>query len=153
MTSIINADSEVRMAKKIAQLTKVIVQLNCRNEDHASNEKRLVETYENDIQEILADARLRLEKYRNKLMTAIDGKEHDNIIKEIHSSYESEKERILKDIEKTRVASEKAMLDKYQLLEQVYRQKFADGANELKSLRHEFMKHQSHFEQVWNSGR
>jgi hypothetical protein len=55
---------QLRMSKKIAQLTKVIYHLNSRTEDHEAELAELAEGYEADIERILADTADKLEAYK-----------------------------------------------------------------------------------------
>ena len=45
-------DFHHKMSKKIAQLTKVIYQLNTKNDDHTFQLQELSNTYENEIEEV-----------------------------------------------------------------------------------------------------
>ena len=45
-------DFHHKMSKKIAQLTKVIYNLNTKNDDHEFQLKSLADTYENEIEEV-----------------------------------------------------------------------------------------------------
>ena len=71
-------DSHFRLCKKVAQLTKVIVQLNTVNENYAADKKSLIEIYEVDkrrvrdahaeeIKAITTDADSRIELLQNEL--------------------------------------------------------------------------------------
>jgi len=46
-------DFHHKMSKKIAQLTKVIYQLNTKNDDHTFQIQQLSNTYENEIEEVI----------------------------------------------------------------------------------------------------
>ncbi|KAI9145608.1 hypothetical protein BKA69DRAFT_448155 [Paraphysoderma sedebokerense] len=54
-------DTFFKLSKKIAQLTKVIYFLNAKNEDHSTEMSSLKEAYEDEITEILRDAKERLQ--------------------------------------------------------------------------------------------
>ncbi|KAJ3036628.1 hypothetical protein HDV00_002524 [Rhizophlyctis rosea] len=57
-------DIVYKMSKKIAQLTKVIYYLNTKNEDHNVEVQSLAEAYEDEIEDVIKDAKSRIETHR-----------------------------------------------------------------------------------------
>eukprot|EP00003_Mantamonas_plastica_P025012 TRINITY_DN4806_c0_g1_i5.p1 TRINITY_DN4806_c0_g1~~TRINITY_DN4806_c0_g1_i5.p1 ORF type:complete len:128 (+),score=15.96 TRINITY_DN4806_c0_g1_i5:3-386(+) len=66
------SELHLKMSKKIAQLTKVIYQLNTKNEDHEVELKGLADAYEHEIDEILRDAYKKINSFREQLETSRD---------------------------------------------------------------------------------
>lgn len=57
-------DLHHKMSKKIAQLTKVIYQLNTKNEDHQTELEIASTNHQAEIQQILRDAAVRIGKFK-----------------------------------------------------------------------------------------
>lgn len=64
--------SQLRMSKKIAQLTKVIYHLNNKNEDHDLDLQELAEQYETEIEQILKDTADKINFFKAQLDAAND---------------------------------------------------------------------------------
>ncbi|GAB5360249.1 hypothetical protein AAMO2058_000611500 [Amorphochlora amoebiformis] len=58
---------QLRMSKKIAQLTKVIYMLNTKNDEHQYELKGLEESYESEVQDILKSAYEKVTKFQSML--------------------------------------------------------------------------------------
>ena len=63
---------QLRMSKKIAQLTKVIYTLNTRNEDHDMDMHDLAEQYEAEMELILRDTADKINFFKERLDDASD---------------------------------------------------------------------------------
>lgn len=63
---------QLRMSKKIAQLTKVIYHLNSKNEDHDMDLQELAEQYETEIEQILRDTSDKINTFKSQLDAASD---------------------------------------------------------------------------------
>ena len=80
-------DLQVRMSKKVAQLTKVIFLLNTKNDENDNNIKQLTRTYENEMDTILKQSNEILRKYK-------DASEKNSNITELERSYEVFKSKV-----------------------------------------------------------
>lgn len=60
------------LSKKIAQLTKVVVHLNARNDENESRHKKMRESFEADIRTIMSDAHLKIGQYQRQLDAFLD---------------------------------------------------------------------------------
>jgi hypothetical protein len=58
------ADLQMRMSKKIAQLTKVIYHLNNKNEDHDMDLAEMADQYESEIETVLRDTADKLNAFQ-----------------------------------------------------------------------------------------
>ena len=61
------SDVQLKMSKKIAQLTKVIFHLHTKNEEHKSFRKSYQNAYEKEINTILRDANNVVNKYKEEM--------------------------------------------------------------------------------------
>ena len=102
------ADVQFKMCKKIAQLTKVIYQLNCRNEDAETNLKLLSEQYEGEIGAIMVDAKAKLETLRNQLDSKREEQKVQSVIKELTRQHQQEKNDAMRLFEQFRTESHNA---------------------------------------------
>ena len=78
-----------RMAKKIAQLTKVIYHLNNRNEDHALALRDVEDQYEGEIASILGETASRLKRFQQELRM----RDSNNRVAQVAKQLEEERER------------------------------------------------------------
>lgn len=58
-------DLHQKMSKKIAQLTKVIYQLNTRNEDHQSEIDSITHNHQQETQRLMLDAASKIGKFKD----------------------------------------------------------------------------------------
>eukprot|EP00983_Pelagomonas_calceolata_P034672 1085915-Pelagomonas_calceolata.AAC.4 len=65
---------QLRMSKKVAQLTKVIYHLNSKNEDHDLDMQDLAEQYEAELELVLKDTTEKVNFFKLKLEEASDEK-------------------------------------------------------------------------------
>ena len=79
--------SDERLTKKIAQLTKVIVHLNAKNEDFEQEKRQIILAYEEEIQVILEDARQRVHKLEGSLTGTLAQEEHQRLLGEVEGVY------------------------------------------------------------------
>lgn len=63
---------QLRMSKKISQLTKVIYHLNSRTEDNEFDMQEMVEQYESEIEQILKDTAEKINFFKVQLDEARD---------------------------------------------------------------------------------
>ncbi len=63
---------QLRMSKKIAQLTKVIYHLNSRTEDHEAELQELSDQHEQEVEQILRDTHEKISFYKAQLEDARD---------------------------------------------------------------------------------
>ena len=64
-------DLQLRMSKKIAQLTKVIYHLNNKNEDHDMDLAEMADQYESEIETVLRDTSDKLNAFQVKANAAL----------------------------------------------------------------------------------
>ncbi|KAG1679463.1 hypothetical protein FOA52_007755 [Chlamydomonas sp. UWO 241] len=95
-------DLQLRMSKKIAQLTKVIYHLNNKNEDNDMDMQDLVEHYETEIEAILGDTNDKVAFFKAQLAEANDTKRIQDMHQAFESKYEDEKRRCLTELENVR---------------------------------------------------
>lgn len=65
---------QLRMSKKVAQLTKVIYHLNSKNEDHDLDMQDLAEQYEAELEQTLKDATEKINFFKARMEEASDEK-------------------------------------------------------------------------------
>ncbi|GMH32716.1 hypothetical protein BSKO_00550 [Bryopsis sp. KO-2023] len=92
-------DLKLRMSKKIAQLTKVIYQLNNRNEDYEFDMQEMAEQYESEIEQILKDTAEKVNFFKNLLEDKRDEKKVMCMTKKLEEQYEKEKQKALVEFE------------------------------------------------------
>eukprot|EP00049_Salpingoeca_infusionum_P010213 m.172799 g.172799 ORF g.172799 m.172799 type:complete len:985 (+) comp14581_c0_seq1:213-3167(+) len=83
-------ESEEQLIKKVAQLTKVIVSLNNRNEDVERDKREIVEAYESEITSIVEDAKVRLKAMQDKLQDSVALAEHQRLLDEVKEQYDKQ---------------------------------------------------------------
>ncbi|XP_053258742.1 protein FAM184B isoform X2 [Podarcis raffonei] len=86
-------DLQVKMCKKIAQLTKVIYALNTKNDEHEASIQALKEAHQEEIQQILNETRETLLQYKSKVEEAEALQKHIQTLEET-----LEKHRRLKEV-------------------------------------------------------
>ena len=85
-------DLQLRMSKKIAQLTKVIFQLNTKNEDHELDMQDMADTYESEIEQMLRDAAGKLNAFKSQLEAARDDSRFQQAVANVQLRYEQERQ-------------------------------------------------------------
>nr|XP_034967738.1 protein FAM184B isoform X3 [Zootoca vivipara] len=86
-------DLQVKMCKKIAQLTKVIYALNTKNDEHEASIQALKEAHQEEIQHILDETRETVLQYKSKVEEAEKLQKHIQTLEET-----LEKHRRLKEV-------------------------------------------------------
>ena len=94
-----SSDLHWRMNKKIAQLTKVIYQLNCRVEDADSVRESVASAYESEVAEIMSDARNRLSLLQEEIQSKKHDMAHKTYIKKLVEEHEKEKSEAMRQFE------------------------------------------------------
>lgn len=130
------ADLSFKMSKKIAQLTKVIYQLNCRNEDSESMAKGMAERYENEIVAIMADAKEKMAAMREALQSKKNDEKIQQIIREMTKTHQREKDEAAKQFDEFR---EKVAKNE-QLVRQNFEERTANMTREVVAAKEEFSK-------------
>jgi chromosome segregation ATPase len=92
-------DLNWKMNKKIAQLTKVIYQLNCRNEDSDTSLRNLAGTYESEIADIMSDARGKITTLKDALNSKRDETKAQEIVAAMTRQHQTEKAAALKQFD------------------------------------------------------
>ena len=82
---------QLRMSKKIAQLTKVIYQLNNKNEDHDFDMQDMADTYEAEIEQMLRDAAGKINTFKDQLEAARDESRFQEAVAKVQLRYEQER--------------------------------------------------------------
>eukprot|EP00198_Chlamydomonas_reinhardtii_P001640 XP_001690976.1 hypothetical protein CHLREDRAFT_188583 [Chlamydomonas reinhardtii] len=95
-------DLQLRMSKKIAQLTKVIYHLNNKNEDNELDLAELAEQYETEIEQILKDTADKINHFKAQLDAANDAARIAELTKQLEAKYDDERRRCLTEIENIR---------------------------------------------------
>lgn len=85
-------DLQLRMSKKIAQLTKVIFQLNTKNEDHELDMQDMADAYEAEIEQMLRDAAEKLNAFKSQLEAARDDSRFQEAVAKVQLRYEQERQ-------------------------------------------------------------
>jgi len=57
-------DFHHKMSKKVAQLTKVIFHLNTKNDEYEYNIKSIVNSYEQEMEQLIKEANIAITKYK-----------------------------------------------------------------------------------------
>ena len=83
---------QLRMSKKIAQLTKVIVHLNTKAEDHETDLQEMAETYESEIETMLQDAAAKINSFKSQLEAARDDMRFQEAVAKVQLRYEQERQ-------------------------------------------------------------
>lgn len=94
------SDLHFRMSKKVAQLTKVIYQLNCRGEDSDQQTRLVADRYESEISEIMSDAKEKISSLRDQLTSKKDDEKIQRVILEMTRQHEMEKADAMRIFEK-----------------------------------------------------
>eukprot|EP00758_Cryptobia_borreli_P013092 Tbor_TRINITY_DN5805_c3_g1::TRINITY_DN5805_c3_g1_i1::g.6743::m.6743 len=85
-------DLNYKMSKKIAQLTKVIYQLNSRNEDNDTTVQNIADRYEEEIADIMCDAKKKISILREQLCASSENKKLEIVVKELTRQHQKEKD-------------------------------------------------------------
>jgi len=88
-------ESEPRLQKKIAQLTKVVYFLNSKNEDGQAVRAKEANSYEDEIQNILGDARRRITTYTKALESTMTKEHHEGVLKSLASTHNAAREKAM----------------------------------------------------------
>ncbi|GAX74041.1 hypothetical protein CEUSTIGMA_g1491.t1 [Chlamydomonas eustigma] len=118
MAAVVNgagiSDLQLRMSKKIAQLTKVIYHLNNKNEDNDLDLQDMAEQYEAEIEQILKDTADKVNVFKAQLDDARDEKRIQDMQKQMEAKYEDERRRCLTELEnvRKRAAEKEAAIQK-----------------------------------------
>jgi uncharacterized damage-inducible protein DinB len=83
---------QLRMSKKVAQLTKVIFHLNTKNEDHELNMQDMADTYEQEIKQMLRDAAEKINAFKSQLEAARDDNKFEEAVCTVQLRYEQERQ-------------------------------------------------------------
>lgn len=83
---------QLRMSKKIAQLTSVIHQLHTKSEDHEMDLQDMSEAYETEIDQMLRDAASKINTFKNQLEGVRDDTRFKEAVKVLEERYDKEKE-------------------------------------------------------------
>jgi hypothetical protein len=75
---------QLRMSKKIAQLTKVIYHLNSKTEDHEQELQEMTEQYESEIEQILKDTTEKINFFKAQMEDARDERHLHEVAKVNH---------------------------------------------------------------------
>ncbi|CUG86092.1 Hypothetical protein, putative [Bodo saltans] len=129
-------DLNFKMSKKIAQLTKVIYQLNCRNEDSDVHARIIADRYEGEITCIMADAKDKLTSLRDALNAKNDDDKVQRVIKEMTKLHQKEKDDATKKFDEFR---EKVIRNE-QTLKQNFEERVAAMSRELAQCKEDFAK-------------
>lgn len=94
------ADPRQVLSKKIAQLTKVVVHLNQRNDENEGRCKKMKESFETDIRTIMSDAHLKIGQYQRQLDDFIDPapRESEAVLNRV-LEHEQERKAVLERLE------------------------------------------------------
>jgi hypothetical protein len=83
---------QLRMSKKIAQLTSVIHQLHSKSEDHEMDLQDMSEAYETEIEQMLKDAASKINTFKNQLEAVRDDTRFKEAVSKLEHRYAQEKE-------------------------------------------------------------
>ena len=92
-------DVHFKMSKKIAQLTKVIYQLNCRNEDGDAYSRSVADRYEEEIATIMGEARSKISTLRDELAAKNESKKLESMVKELSRQHDKERDAAMKELD------------------------------------------------------
>ncbi|XP_033016821.1 protein FAM184B [Lacerta agilis] len=87
-------DLQVKMCKKIAQLTKVIYALNTKNDEHEASIQALKEAHQEEIQHILDETRETVLQYKSKVEEAEKLQKHIQALEETLEEHRRLKEEV-----------------------------------------------------------
>jgi hypothetical protein len=90
---------QLRMSKKIAQLTKVIFHLNTKNEDHDMDLQDIADTYETEIEQMLKDSAEKINSFKSQLEAVRDDTRFQEALGQVQLRYELERQACLSDFE------------------------------------------------------
>lgn len=79
---------QLRMSKKIAQLTNVVHQLHTKTEDHEMDLQEMAAAYESEIENMLKDAATRINSFKNQLEAARDDARFQEAVQKVKAEYE-----------------------------------------------------------------
>eukprot|EP00940_MAST-03C_sp_MAST-3C-sp2_P001864 g1864.t1 len=88
-------DLHKKMSKKIAQLTRVIYQLNCRNEDSHEELDAMATRHEKDMEEIMKDAADKINRFKSRLAKQKKDAKTAGAIEALKKQHRKEKEEAL----------------------------------------------------------
>lgn len=83
---------QLRMSKKIAQLTSVIHQLHTKSEDHEMDLQDMSEAYETEIEQMLRDAASKINTFKNQLEGVRDDTRFKEAVITLEERYRKETE-------------------------------------------------------------
>lgn len=83
---------QLRMSKKIAQLTKVIYHLNTKSEDHGFDMQDMADAYESEIEQMLRDAAGNINLFQSQLDAARDDSKFQEAVAAVQLRYEQERQ-------------------------------------------------------------
>lgn len=96
------------LSKKIAQLTKVVVHLNARNDENEGRFKKMRESFETDIRTIMSDAHLKIGQYQRQLDAFLDPAPcESDIVRTRVLEHEQERKVVLEQLAALKAQGEK----------------------------------------------
>jgi chromosome segregation ATPase len=132
------ADLQFRMNKKIAQLTKVIYQLNCRCEDNDAAVRAVVGEYESEVAQVMADARTKISTLRDELTSKKDEARLQKIVQTMTSQHEAAKQTAMREFEAFKLEAAK----NEQATKRAAEERITQMTSELQKLRTTFLQRQ-----------
>eukprot|EP00762_Andalucia_godoyi_P001944 ANDGO_06119.mRNA.1 Hypothetical protein TTHERM_01321540 len=141
-------DLHHKMCKKIAQLTKVIYQLNTRNDDHEFELDHLTNSYESEIEDILRDASNRINSFKNDIEKTRSAAKTEDALRLASERFALEKKEAFSQFEQFK----RQMESQLALKENDFERKVLDMSKMLNSAKEEFSKRVSGFSEASAKG-
>ncbi|CAD5117843.1 DgyrCDS6589 [Dimorphilus gyrociliatus] len=134
MAGEISQDMHLKMSKKIAQLTKVIYALNTKNDEHEAIMATTKEQYEEEVQKILEDTKLKIESYKDIMKEDTNQRKLiENLEKRIS---QHEKEKV--DAQETFQKYKEIMAEKISEMKTSHSEKLISLSNEVLNIKKDF---------------
>ena len=113
MGSSTTTELSVLMCKKIAQLTKVIYQLNTVNEDHAAEMETTKRQHKAEVNDVLRDATAKISKFKESMSSLKEMANAKAQLAQEKERFSREKERSVRDFAKILAEKEKSVRGEY----------------------------------------
>eukprot|EP00892_Ulva_mutabilis_P012739 jgi/Ulvmu1/9838/UM056_0079.1 len=140
-------DLQLRMSKKIAQLTNVIHHLHTKTEDHEMDLQEMAGAYEAEIDNMLKDAATRINTFKNQLEAARDDTRFQEAVQKVKGEYDQLRQAAVTELaafkQKTsareaavQIAAKKQLDEMEQQLQALVK-RLDSAVNDLETVRHQ----------------
>ncbi|XP_006811612.2 protein FAM184A-like [Saccoglossus kowalevskii] len=140
----VTPDLHLKMSKKIAQLTKVIYALNTKNDEHEQVLQSMKEHHEEDMQQLMVEAKDKIAMYKSKINNDTDQKRRMETLEDSISEYERQRRQALGEFNDYKRRAE----DREMHLKIEHSQKILNLSKELLQVKKDFEAKLNYFQEM-----